>query len=162
MRKAFPDKYNFYPRTWVLPHQYEELKQYNSKAEKCVFIVKPEASCQGKGIFLTKKIENTVNSNDHYVVQEYLKTPYLVDNLKFDFRIYVLVKSINPLKIFLYREGLTRFATTPYEKPKKKNLNKLTMHLTNYAVNKKSPEFIFNKNNDNDNVGHKRSFSSVL
>lgn len=36
------------------------------------------------------------------------------------------------------------------------------MHLTNYAVNKKSKEFVFNQNNENDNVGHKRSFSSVL
>jgi len=34
--------------------------------------------------------------------------PYLIDGLKFDFRIYVLLKSLNPLKIFLYPEGLTR------------------------------------------------------
>ena len=36
------------------------------------------------------------------------------------------------------------------------------MHLTNYAVNKKSPNFVFNENENNDDVGHKRSFSSVL
>lgn len=95
-------------------------------------------------------------------MQEYIKNPYLIDGLKFDFRLYVLIKSIKPLKIFLYREGLSRFATLPYETPNKKNLNKLKMHLTNYAVNKKSPDFIFNKNEEMDSVGHKRSFTGVL
>mmetsp|Transcript_23960 Transcript_23960/g.20998 ORF Transcript_23960/g.20998 Transcript_23960/m.20998 type:complete len:89 (+) Transcript_23960:506-772(+) len=83
----------------------------------------------------------SISSSDHCVVQEYLQDPYLIDGLKFDLRIYVLVKSINPLKIFLYREGMARFSTVKYEKPKKGNLKNLCMHLTNYAVNKKNPEF---------------------
>ena len=37
--------------------------------------------------------------------------PYLIDNLKFDMRIYVLVSGIDPLRIFVYEEGLARFAT---------------------------------------------------
>ena len=36
------------------------------------------------------------------------------------------------------------------------------MHLTNYAVNKKNPEFERNLDEFLDDVGHKRSFSSVL
>jgi tubulin polyglutamylase TTLL6/13 len=35
------------------------------------------------------------------------------------------------------------------------------MHLTNYAINKKNPKFIFNTNSSNMNVGHKRSLSCV-
>ena len=35
------------------------------------------------------------------------------------------------------------------------------MHLTNYAINKESPNFIFNEDVDNMNVGHKRSLTSV-
>lgn len=34
------------------------------------------------------------------------------------------------------------------------------MHLTNYAINKKSKDFIFNKGDDS--VGHKRSLSAVI
>ena len=36
------------------------------------------------------------------------------------------------------------------------------MHLTNYAINKENPNFIFNSDKDNDDIGHKRSLSSVL
>ena len=36
------------------------------------------------------------------------------------------------------------------------------MHLTNYAVNKKNPDFIFNSNENDDSIGHKRSLTSVL
>jgi tubulin polyglutamylase TTLL6/13 len=36
------------------------------------------------------------------------------------------------------------------------------MHLTNYAVNKKNPNFEFNTDYRNDGSGHKRSFSSIL
>jgi tubulin polyglutamylase TTLL6/13 len=168
MRKFLPNEYNFYPKTWLLPYQYEEMKSYvdgindKSAKKKVVLIVKPEASCQGRGIFLTKKVEGQIAPQEHYVVQEYIAEPLLIDDYKFDLRVYALVKSVHPLKIFVYREGLGRFATVKYEKPKKKNMKNMYMHLTNYAVNKKNPEFQFNEEETNDAVGHKRSLTALL
>ena len=75
--------------------------------------MKPEASCQGKGIFLTKNLDE-LNSSDHYVVQKYLMNPLLIEGFKFDIRLYVLLFSIDPLEIYLFDEGLSRFATEKF------------------------------------------------
>ena len=66
--------------------------------------------------------------------------PSLSAGYKFDLRIYVAVTSFNPLRIYMYEEGMTRFATEQYRGPVQ--LNNLCMHLTNYSVNKKSSQYI--------------------
>jgi tubulin polyglutamylase TTLL4 len=80
------------------------------------------------------------------LVSKYVANPHLIDGLKYDLRIYVLVTSYDPLKVYLFREGLTRFATEKYST----NLNSLKkryVHLTNYSVNKRNVEG-YVKNND--------------
>jgi tubulin polyglutamylase TTLL6/13 len=88
--------------------------------------------------------------------------PYLIDNLKFDMRIYVLVYGVDPLRLFVFREGLARFATEEYVGPYRNNLDNLYMHLTNYAINKNAENFEANEDSGEDDTGHKRSVSSVL
>lgn len=65
-------------------------------------------------------------------------------------------------RIFLYTEGLARFATEPYQQPNSLNLGNMYMHLTNYAINKDNLNFKFNVDVNEMNVGHKRSLSSVF
>ena len=60
-------------------------------------------------------------------------------------RIYVLIAGTDPLRIFVYEEGLARFATEPYTAPRSDNLENKYMHLTNYAINKLNPNFVFNE-----------------
>jgi len=96
------------------------------------------------------------------VVQRYMAKPFLIDGLKFDLRLYVLINGINPLRVYLYNDGLARFATVPYQVPNAKNLDNMFMHLTNYAIQKESSDYIQNEHEDEDNVGHKRSFAFVL
>jgi tubulin polyglutamylase TTLL6/13 len=91
-----------------------------------------------------------------------MSKPLLIDDLKFDLRIYVLVKNISPLKIFIYEEGLARFATVPYKAPNMTNIADKFIHLTNYSINKDNPSFIFNKDADEDNCGHKRSLTALF
>lgn len=88
--------------------------------------------------------------------------PYLIDGLKFDLRIYAMVYGCDPLRVFVYQEGLARFATEEYVGPTNGNLDNLFMHLTNYAINKNSDNFEFNEDADDDSSGHKRSLTAVL
>lgn len=74
-------------------------------------------------------------------MQEYLDKPHLVEDLKYDLRIYVLLYGINPMRVFLHEKGIARFATEPYVSPKPSNFRKLFMHLTNYAINKNNRAF---------------------
>ena len=68
----------------------------------------------------------------------------MIDKLKFDLRIYVLLYGINPMRIFVFEDGLARFATSAYEEPNIKNQSNMFMHLTNYAINKNASNFIQN------------------
>lgn len=59
---------------------------------------------------------------------------------KFDLRIYALVTSYSPLKIYLYRSGFARFTNTRFSM-KKEDIANTYIHLTNVAVQKHAPNF---------------------
>ena len=117
------------------------------------WIMKPIGRAQGTGIFLVnkaKQIEDWLKKrgtevaenklSDDYVCQRYVDNPYLVDDRKFDMRIYVLCLSYQPLKVYLYREGFARFANTPYSTAKS-DLKNQYIHLTNHAIQKRDVDY---------------------
>ena len=106
-----------------------------------------------------------VDPQDNCVAQKYITNPFLMDGLKFDLRLYVLLYGVNPLRIFLFKDGLVRLATEQYVKPTDENIDNLFMHLTNYAINKNNDNFVQNSADDSeddldDDGTHKRSFKS--
>uniref|UniRef100_A0A8B9F5F0 Tubulin tyrosine ligase like 11 n=1 Tax=Amazona collaria TaxID=241587 RepID=A0A8B9F5F0_9PSIT len=169
MQDLFPLEYNFYPRSWILPEELplfvDEVRMMKDSdpSWKPTFIVKPDGGCQGDGIYLIRDpsdIRQTGSIQSRpAVVQEYICKPLLVDKLKFDIRLYVLLKSLEPLEIYIAKDGLSRFCTEPYQEPTLKNLHQVFMHLTNYSLNIHSGNFI---HSDNVNTGSKRTFSSIL
>lgn len=78
----------------------------------CMFIVKPAEGTQGSGIFILRRwseLESTLPLLKRgAVVQKYVSNPYLDDGYKFDLRVYVLVTSVDPLRVHICREGLVR------------------------------------------------------
>ncbi|XP_013397848.1 tubulin polyglutamylase TTLL7 isoform X2 [Lingula anatina] len=157
MCKLHPDEYNFVPKTWILPADYSVLQNYakdlKAKKKHRTFIVKPSTGAQGHGISLYKNAEK-IPQSEHFIVQEYLDKPYLLDGYKFDLRIYVLMTSCDPLRIFLFNDGLVRLSTEKYIPPHDSNIDSLFMHLTNYSLNKHSENY---EKDQNEDTGSKRT-----
>lgn len=95
------------------------LGKENETSVTPTFIVKPDGGSQGDGIYLIRDpsdLKLVVGSQaKQAVVQEYIPKPLLIDKLKFDIRLYVLIRSLEPLEIYIAKEGLTRFCTEPYQ-----------------------------------------------
>ncbi|XP_029300490.1 tubulin polyglutamylase TTLL11 isoform X1 [Cottoperca gobio] len=169
MQELFPEEYDFYPRSWILPEECQQFStqirmvKENDATVNPTFIVKPDGGSQGDGIYLIRDpsdLKLMVGSQaKQAVVQEYIQRPLLIDKLKFDIRLYVLLKSLEPLEIYIAKEGLTRFCTEPYQEPCQKNLSHVFMHLTNYSLNVHSGNFV---HSDSQSTGSKRTLSSVL
>jgi tubulin polyglutamylase TTLL6/13 len=82
--------------------------QYSRQYKNKTFIIKPDQGSQGRGIWLTKNLKE-VKINERMICQVYLNKPLLIDGYKFDLRVYCLITSLDPLRIFIYNEGLARY-----------------------------------------------------
>jgi tubulin polyglutamylase TTLL6/13 len=156
LSKSAPDLFNFHPRSFILPLQAELLQAHMAAIEKKsdrTIIIKPDRGCQGRGIQLTQNPTDIANYTSSAVAQAYLP-PLLLGDKKFDLRIYVLITSCDPLRVYIYREGMVRFCTDAYQQPRAGNLDQPYGHLTNFSVNKKSSAF--------DVEANKRSLTSVF
>ena len=169
MRRVFPTRYNFAPQTYSLPKDLTALRSQHFTLDKGrksrhVWIIKPDGGAKGKGIFLTRDLEEIqgaiARSDSQFVAQRYIARPMLIDNKKFDLRLYVLVTSCDPLRVYLFRDGLCRLCTVDFvqtaegsgdggtvgdeagKKGKSANLKDRCAHLTNYSVNKRSEAFV--------------------
>jgi tubulin polyglutamylase TTLL4 len=152
-------EFGFVPRTFLLPQDlslFRQVWQKNGGKEK--WIIKPPASARGSGIRVVHRWSQ-IPKKRSVVVQRYIARPLLIHGAKFDLRLYVLVTSFNPLKIYMYSNGLVRFASVKYND----DINYLSdrfMHLTNYSINKYSASYTDNNCADS-RSGHKWTLSSL-
>lgn len=165
--------FDIHPETFILPGEKDSLgrlikseisaaanathriKSFNSttaamSAQGGMWIVKPCASSCGQGIKVMTGLQAAaLPKKKKVVVQRYLARPYLIDGRKFDLRIYVLVSGVDPLRVYIHDEGLTRISTAKYTL---KNLTNNFAHLTNYSINKNAPNFKAAEFNSNSNA----------
>lgn len=103
------------------------------------YMVKPLDRGEGHGLFVASTFEQVTQQTNEYMadsrrlVQPFMAEPFLIDGRKFDLRTYVFVTSISPLRVYLYDEGLVRFAAKKYSK----NSTKEEEYLTNTSTGKK-------------------------
>ncbi|KAL3274675.1 hypothetical protein HHI36_016054 [Cryptolaemus montrouzieri] len=154
-------EFGFLPHTYVLPHELKLLKYNweNKNSGGDWWIIKPPASARGVGIRVINKWAQLPKKTS-LVVQKYITNPYLINGSKFDLRLYVLVTSFHPLRVYLYSEGLVRFASAKYSH-NAKDIKEKYMHLTNYSINKLSSNYTANED-AHSAQGHKWTITKLL
>ena len=107
-------EWNFIEETFLLPDDTdllrEQMEQDKEFWDNGFWIVKPPNLACGEGISVVNDFQKVPVTKKPLCVQRYLMDPLLIHGLKFDLRIYVLVTSVDPLRIYLYEEGLARWA----------------------------------------------------
>ncbi|XP_073827371.1 tubulin tyrosine ligase-like 4B isoform X2 [Musca autumnalis] len=160
MKKFGKKEFGFMQKSYVMPEELELLRKAwpRNVARRTKWIVKPPASARGTGISIVNKWSQ-FPKDQPLVVQKYIERPLLINDNKFDMRIYVVLTSINPLRLYMYKDGLARFASVKYSS-ELNSLDDVCMHLTNYSINKFSDSY--DKNEDvNACQGHKWTLQSL-
>lgn len=140
MDKAFL-RSEIIPRSFLLPGEYDEWRTDAQMYPDTFYISKPVCLSRGRGIHMVRNIAD-VSRTKPVLIQRYIKNPLLLSNRKkFDIRIYVFVTSMDPLKVYIYDEGVVRFATREYNSDAK-SLKQKDVHLTNYSINVKKKGFV--------------------
>lgn len=142
-----------------------------------IFIVKPPARARGEGISLFSaavptflmdaardekqpQTEENDSDDDEFIVQRYLTNPLLINGFKVDLRVYVVCTSFDPLRLYVYNDGLVRFAAEPFPPLDAiaTTLDNVFQHLTNYSINKQSRQYVAG---NTDGSGSKWSFYAL-
>lgn len=94
----------------------DELKNYSKNYPEKRFVQKRKSN---RGVELKKASEmNFVETNVYssYFAQEFIENPLLFEGHKFDIGIYVVVTSVNPLRVYYFQDNIgIRFCKLPYD-----------------------------------------------
>ncbi|XP_014639205.1 PREDICTED: inactive polyglycylase TTLL10 [Ceratotherium simum simum] len=152
----------FFPETYRLDISEERKAFFTLFDDTQMWICKPTASNQGKGIFLLRNQEEvtalqakiqSIEDDPIYrkmpfrapqarIVQRYIQNPLLLDGKKFDVRSYLLIACTMPYMVF-FGHGYARLTLSLYD-PCSSDLGG---HLTNQFLQKKSPLYVLLKEN---------------
>ena len=128
MSCIFPRLYSFLPLSYILPLQMSEFIREVEKQNK-KFIIKPDNGSLGQGITILNPGDEYIPSKIFSISQEYIES-FLINETKFDCRVFAVVASITPLRIYVYHDGIARFCS------KKNGIDSAYSQITNTSFNK--------------------------
>lgn len=131
------------PETYRLDNDIElnqfKNRLYNEGGMDIPWVLKKPNVNQGKGIYMlgpnSKDLKDVFDlvekekETQNYIIQRYICNEMTINNKKFDFRVFWIVASLDPL-IIMYHDGYVRIGNSEYNE---KDFSSTTAHLTTHT-----------------------------
>lgn len=130
-RTAGGGSFAIMPQTFVMPDEFDALAEAHETSPG-IWIVKPRNLHNGYGIYLISAPDEAPREPG-WVVQRYVDNPYLIEQRKMNLRVFLLITSVSPPRVYLFQGGHTIFSVEPYEHGSQ-NLDNLPMHVAHSNV----------------------------
>jgi len=122
---------DFVPHVYSMPEDYHHFQQAALENPDKRWLLKPKNASKGKGIELVGD-PAAIPMESSWMVQEYLENPHTMHGRKYVLRLYVLISSVTPFRVYLYHQGFAKLASVPYTE---ENANNPYSYLTNPNIN---------------------------
>ena len=189
VHKAFPltQGKDFHMPCFVLPEDSSLLRANLREGKGFLerrWVTKPEAGSGGKGLKLFSSaqilqiLEQAQRTSGRVYVQEYLHKTLLLEyateqlpetgvstvplvKVKFDFRVYFTITSLQPLRVWVHRYGFSRLSTKEFSLVGE-HARDLQRHVANVDFQKKQKNYRAPRSSKDDCSGATRSLDCVI
>jgi len=160
---------NFWPVGFNLeiPAEFDALANLFETEDDLLYIIKKPFTSSGRGVAIIHSLDQLmeIKEKEEYqplervkpLAQEYIKDVKLFDGFKFTIRLYVAIIDVDPLVVYIYKNGLLRICSKRYSLDKE-TMNDDFVHIDSFAINinNKTPEKV------SDNLHHEGLRCDVL
>lgn len=88
-------------------NEYKTQKTKNI-ARVCNALQRNQPAGAGRGVKMCANVAALPPDTADLLVQRYIERPLTLDGYKFDLRVYVAVTCLDPLRVYVYEDGLVR------------------------------------------------------
>jgi hypothetical protein len=132
LERGYNNLFNISPPTFVLPDDFTKWHATAATEPDTIWISKPSDGARGEGIYLVSDIDR-VEPQQGVILQQYIANPHLLDGYKYTLRFFVAVTSLDPMRAWVFPDGLTKLATQQFT-TNRDSLSNRFVHLTNPDV----------------------------
>ena len=127
--------WDYHPETYQLPAESDALASAHGSGSDIHWIVKARNLSGGQAARVVTD-PHEFGSAEGSIVQRYISNPYLLEDRKFNLRVYFVVTSLDPLEVRLWNDGIVFIAPQPFSLDPK-DLGNPMIHVANLLTSGK-------------------------